>query len=117
MLYTYIKYSIKMKLVNFILNKFDISIPNNAENIVKLTFLLIILYLMILRSFIKIISYFLGYYILQETPILKRYSFLNRIASKYTKGSLFFIILEILMCLFFLIIIILLFMLMLNFLL
>ena len=56
----------------FILNKLDINIPEDAENITKYAFGVFILSLVALLEFINVIGYFLSLHFIQRYELSKK---------------------------------------------
>lgn len=101
---SWLKLDIKLQqsyLLPFILEIFNIKLPDNASNEVIAFFNLGLLGLICLLSFINIIGYILAiYYFNKLTPTLQqKYPFLKKIVNYYEKISIVYIIIESVVCL------------------
>jgi|SRR5579864_520402 len=93
----------------FILNLFNISVPDNAEPIINYSFgvfsLSVLIFFSIFNAFLSLFSlYYMSKY--NITDKLKNYPKLIKIIKYYEKSSLFYILIEVIMALLFTLIII-----------
>jgi hypothetical protein len=97
-----IKYKQSFSLL-FVLNYFNISIPENAEPLIHYAFGVFITSFICLTCFINILMYFIALHMLNKYKIddyLKKYPRIFKIFNYYLKTSLFFIVIETVICLF-----------------
>lgn len=87
-------------LLIYILNKLSIKIPEGSEVLIDYASGVLILSLIALLSFINVVGYFLSLHLIQRYDIKKKYPKFNKIISFYENRTLFFILLEILICIF-----------------
>ena len=85
-------------VLNFILNKLGISIPEGSEALTNYAFGVLLFSLMALLALINVLGYFLSFYFLQRYDISEKYPKFNIIVKYYEKSSLFFVFIETLFC-------------------
>ena len=85
-------------ILNYILNMLGISIPEGSEAITKYAFGVLLLSLIALLAFINVLGYFLSFYLLQRYDINHKYPKWKKIVGYYEKSSLFFVFIELLIC-------------------
>lgn len=100
---TNLKYSY---IVPFIFKSLGSEIPADAEPIVSFSFNILILSLIILFCFINITGYFISIYLLTKYNVEEKYPKYLKIIRYFEKSRIFFVIIEIFLCLFCLITII-----------
>ena len=93
-------------LFAFLLESLNIQLPDEVSPLVKFASGIFVLALVCLSSFINISGYILSIYLINKYDIESKFPRLKIIIIYYKKTSLFFVVLEGLMCLIFLLLIV-----------
>ena len=93
-------------LFAFLLESLNIQLPDEVSPLVKFASGIFVLALVCLSSFINISGYILSIYLINKYDIESKFPRLKIIIKYYKKTSLFFVVLEGLMCLIFLLLIV-----------
>ena len=94
-------------LFPFIINSMGSNITNDSESIIRYTFSMFTLSLIVLISFINIIGYILSLYLLSKYDIENKYPKYIKIIKYFEKSNKIFILFEIILCILILLFIIL----------
>ena len=86
-------------IIPFLFKNLGSDIPTNAEPIVTFSFNMFILSLIILSCFINITGYFISIYLITKYKIEDKYPKFTKIIKYFEKSSIFFVTIEILICL------------------
>nr|UEK25983.1 hypothetical protein [Mutinus fleischeri] len=113
MIVLYFKFTFDLKtnykysyIIPFLFKNLGSDIPTDAEPIVTFGFNMLILSLIILGCFINIIGYFISIYLITKYKVEEIYPRYSKIIRYFYKSSIFFVIIERLLCILFLILII-----------
>jgi hypothetical protein len=93
-------------IIPFIFKTLGSDIPKDAEPIITYSFNMLILSLIILACFINITGYFISIYLIKKYNIEDKYPKYSKLIRYFEKSNIFFVIIEIILCLFCLMIII-----------
>ena len=81
-----------------ILSNLDINVSNTDSSIIQLSYAVFLLSLIALYSLINIIGYMTTYILIQIGNYEEKYPRLKKIINYYKKGSLVFIIIDVIFC-------------------
>lgn len=93
-------------LFTFILNKLDLNVTGESSSEAQFAFGILIMSLICLLSFINVTGYLFSFYLLNKYDVDIKYPKFKKIIHYYEKSSLFFVVLEGIMCVVFLLAII-----------
>nr|YP_009912200.1 hypothetical protein [Dictyophora indusiata]QLD96637.1 hypothetical protein [Dictyophora indusiata] len=87
-------------IIPFIFKKLGNDMTTDAEPLVSFSFNILILSLIILTCFINITGYFLSIYLITKYKVEDKYPKFLKMIKYFDKSSIFFVIIEIILCLF-----------------
>ena len=82
----------------FILSKLDMNVGNTDPNIIQFAYAILLLSVIALYCLFNIIGYMTAYIIVQNSNYEEKYPRLKNIINYYKKGSLLFIIIDVIFC-------------------
>lgn len=105
--YLYCQTNLKKNyIIPFIFSSLGSEMPTDAEPLISFSFNMFILSLIILVCFINITGYFISIYLINKYNIEERFPKYRKLIRYYENSNIFFVLIEIFLCIFCLIIII-----------
>ena len=85
-------------ILPFILSSLNLNVSDNDTTLTQLSFGVFLLSLVALLCLINIVGYMIGYYLIHNGKYEEKYPKLSRFITFYKKSTVFFIVIEILLC-------------------